>query len=67
MSCSHHLNIFWVWVFLIVGNNAFGSDSLNYFIDIKPIIDEHCTGCHRKGQTAPFSLESYEDIKKGRP
>jgi hypothetical protein len=64
MSGSHHLNIFLVWVFLMVGNNAFGADSLTYFIDIKPIIDENCTGCHRKDQTAPFSLESYEDVKK---
>ena len=64
MSGALHLNIFLVLVFVIVGNDGFCSDSLTYFIDIKPIIDEHCTGCHRKGQTAPFSLESYEDVKK---
>ena len=64
MSGALHLNIFLVLVFVIVGNDGFCSDSLTYFIDIKPIIDEHCTDCHRKGQTAPFSLESYEDVKK---
>ena len=64
MSGSLHLNIFLVLVCLIVRNDGFCSDSLTYFIDIKPIIDEHCTGCHRKGQTAPFSLESYEEVKK---
>ena len=29
--------------------------------DIAPILYENCTSCHRAGEVAPFSLESYED------
>src|ERR1700733_2259740 len=31
---------------------------------IAPIIFNNCTSCHRAGQAAPFSLISYEDVKK---
>ena len=31
---------------------------------IAPLIHENCTGCHRPGQTGPFSLISYRDVKK---
>ncbi len=32
--------------------------------DIAPIVFEHCAGCHRPGQAAPFSLLGYADVKK---
>jgi hypothetical protein len=32
--------------------------------DIAPIIYQHCTPCHRPGEAAPFSLLTYEDMKK---
>jgi hypothetical protein len=32
--------------------------------DVAPIIYTHCGICHRPGQAAPFSLLSYEDVKK---
>jgi hypothetical protein len=32
--------------------------------DIAPIIYKNCTGCHRDGEVAPFSLLTYEDAKK---
>ncbi|NUO03026.1 MAG: hypothetical protein HUU01_20650 [Saprospiraceae bacterium] len=37
---------------------------LTYYQHIKPIIDKHCTGCHRAGQAAPFPLTSYEAVQK---
>lgn len=43
---------------------ALGSDTLTYYGNVKPIIDKNCTVCHRIGQSAPFSLESYEDLKR---
>lgn len=49
---------------LFMTSNLLGIDTLTYYQHIKPIIDEHCTGCHRIGQAAPFSLENYEDLKK---
>lgn len=32
--------------------------------DIAPIVFQHCAGCHRPGQSAPFALLSYADVKK---
>jgi hypothetical protein len=35
-----------------------------YSKDIAPIMYENCTGCHRAGEVAPFTLQSYADAKK---
>ena len=32
--------------------------------DIAPILYQNCSGCHRPGQVAPFSLLTYEDAHK---
>src|SRR5437870_3524502 len=32
--------------------------------DIAPIVFQHCSGCHRPGESAPFSLLTYQDAKK---
>lgn len=32
--------------------------------DIAPIVYKNCAPCHRPGQSAPFSLLSYEDVKR---
>src|SRR5262245_24458572 len=32
--------------------------------DIAPILFQNCAFCHRPGQAAPFSLLSYEEVKK---
>src|SRR5271155_1799689 len=32
--------------------------------DIAPIIFHSCSSCHRPGEAAPFSLLTYEDVKK---
>jgi len=32
--------------------------------DIAPIVYQKCAPCHRPGEAAPFSLLSYEDVKK---
>jgi mono/diheme cytochrome c family protein len=32
--------------------------------DVAPIVYTHCVVCHRPGQAAPFSLFSYDDVKK---
>ncbi len=32
--------------------------------DIAPIIFEHCAGCHRPGEAAPFSLLDFADVKR---
>jgi mono/diheme cytochrome c family protein len=32
--------------------------------DVAPIVYSHCSSCHRPGQAAPFSLLSYDDVKR---
>ena len=32
--------------------------------DVAPILQKNCHDCHRKGQVAPFSLETYEHARK---
>ncbi len=32
--------------------------------DVAPIIFRRCTGCHRPGEAAPFSLMNYSDVSK---
>ena len=34
------------------------------FADIAPIIFKNCTPCHRAGESGPFELMTYEDVKK---
>ncbi len=31
---------------------------------IAPIIFQNCSGCHRSGQSAPFTLLNYQDVRK---
>ena len=32
--------------------------------DVAPVIHANCTGCHRPGESAPFSLITYEDVRR---
>ena len=32
--------------------------------DVAPILHSQCAGCHRAGQSAPFSLVTYTEVKK---
>ena len=38
------------------------TSALNYYSDIKPIIDAKCLGCHISGGIAPFTLNTYEEV-----
>ena len=38
--------------------------SVTFTKDIAPIVFNNCTGCHRPGEVAPFSLMTYQDVKK---
>jgi Tetratricopeptide repeat len=40
------------------------SQKLSFTKDIAPIVFDHCADCHRPGQSAPFSLLTYEDVRK---
>lgn len=43
---------------------AAGCSLADFNQDIAPIIYQHCSLCHRPGEAAPFSLLSYQDVKK---
>lgn len=34
------------------------------FVEIAPIIYENCTPCHRAGESGPFALTNYAEVKK---
>ena len=40
------------------------ADKVTFSETIAPIVFQNCAACHRPGQPAPFSLLSYEDVKK---
>jgi Flp pilus assembly protein TadD/mono/diheme cytochrome c family protein len=37
--------------------------SVTFTKDIAPLVFEHCAACHREGESAPFPLLTYEDVK----
>ncbi|HSF20170.1 MAG TPA: tetratricopeptide repeat protein [Vicinamibacteria bacterium] len=39
-----------------------GTGEPTFTRDVAPIVFERCTPCHRQGGSAPFSLESYDDV-----
>jgi mono/diheme cytochrome c family protein len=41
-----------------------GEGAPTFAADIAPIVYANCATCHRPGQAAPFSLLSYEDVKR---
>jgi tetratricopeptide (TPR) repeat protein/mono/diheme cytochrome c family protein len=40
------------------------SSGPTFYRDIAPIIYKNCSTCHRPGESGPFSLLSYEDVKR---
>src|SRR3974390_393111 len=40
------------------------AQDLTYYKDIEPIIQTKCSGCHKPGESAPFSLLTYDDVAK---
>jgi tetratricopeptide (TPR) repeat protein len=43
--------------------DAHAQERSTFTRDVAPIVLEHCSGCHRPGQSAPFSLLTYEDVR----
>lgn len=38
--------------------------SVTFYRNIAPIIYQNCSACHRPGESGPFSLLNYEDVKR---
>jgi hypothetical protein len=56
--------IFFICVCLWLAAAPFACASPDFAHDIAPIIYEKCAPCHHPGAAAPFSLLTYEDVKK---
>lgn len=37
--------------------------TLTYYKDIQPLIQQHCSDCHRPGTEAPFALTSLDEVR----
>ncbi len=40
------------------------ADEITFSQHIAPLVHENCASCHRPGEAAPFSLLTYEDVRK---
>jgi mono/diheme cytochrome c family protein len=40
------------------------AQSVTFAHDIAPIVYEHCASCHRPGESGPFPLLTFDDVKK---
>lgn len=38
-----------------------------FYRDVAPIVNRYCAPCHRPGEAGPFSLLTYQDVKKRAP
>jgi len=47
-----------------VVQSVHGQDQPTFARDIAPIVFNHCSSCHRSGQSGPFPLLNYADVKK---
>jgi Flp pilus assembly protein TadD/mono/diheme cytochrome c family protein len=47
-----------------VANAATPAQQITFNRNIAPIVYQNCAPCHRPGESAPFSLLSYEDAKR---
>jgi tetratricopeptide (TPR) repeat protein/mono/diheme cytochrome c family protein len=45
------------------GSNS-SSGAISYHQNIAPIISQNCAVCHHPGESAPFALLTYDDVKK---
>jgi tetratricopeptide (TPR) repeat protein/mono/diheme cytochrome c family protein len=48
----------------VVGAQSIGEQQVTFNRDIAPIIFQSCARCHRPGESGPFSLLTYDDVKK---
>ena len=52
-----------VWLSGATAASAAQTGAPTYTSDVEPILQRQCVGCHRTGDIAPFSLESYDDAR----
>jgi tetratricopeptide (TPR) repeat protein len=63
MNADKHRSVF-ICVHLWLAITSFARASPNFAHDIAPIVYEKCAPCHHPGEAAPFSLLTYQDVRK---
>jgi hypothetical protein len=63
MNADKHRSAF-IRVYLWLAIASFARASSDFAHDIAPLVYEKCAPCHHAGGTAPFSLLTYEEVKK---
>src|SRR5271169_3976319 len=53
-----------VWLAVLLLPAASFAQNPTFAHDIAPIIYEHCASCHRPGEAAPFSLLTFDDVRR---
>src|ERR1039457_7297029 len=48
----------------VVANAAPAASKVTFCRNIAPIVYRECAPCHRPGESAPFSLLTYDDVKR---
>jgi hypothetical protein len=51
----------------VFAQGASGTSAVTYSKNVEPILQQHCMGCHRPGEAAPFSMLSYKSTKPWAP
>src|SRR4249919_3927453 len=51
-------------VLCLIGYPGAVAAPVTYYGEIAPLVLRDCAPCHRPGESAPFSLLTYEDVKK---
>ena len=58
------MRAYFVGMFAATAALVSAADKVTFTETIAPIIYQNCATCHRPGEAAPFSLISYEDVRK---
>ncbi len=57
-----------IWLFLACGLPLFSAPAPpTFYKDIAPLTNRFCAPCHRPGEAGPFSLLTYNDVRKRAP
>jgi len=48
----------------VVSDFESNAQNITYYNDIAPLVQAKCAGCHKPGDSGPFSLLTYEDVAK---
>lgn len=61
---QHYAAMMPVIMLAAIGGVARAGDEITFTRDIAPIVFTKCSSCHQPGQSAPFSLLTFDDVKK---